>query len=257
VSGGGGDDTFVYVPGGASVLEGGAGMDTLVIASPPGTAGNHQHHPSADGRSLMFDFNGDGVGDLTVTGVEDVVLNGERLVLSGNLGATGLSENTVIFHGTDGANLLDASGLLSAHSVHGFGYGGDDRLIGGLGDDRLDGGAGRDFLQGREDSDILLGGADGDHLDGGDGDDVLVGGSGDDVLIGGRGKDVFVFQPGFGHDRILDFNKGLDALVFTGMTQAGFTPTLTRVAATPSSPSTTRRARPSPWWTSSCPRTGS
>ena len=45
-------------------------------------------------------------------------------------------------------------------------------------------------------------------MDGGAGFDVLYGGKGDDVLIGGADHDQFVFAPGDGADRILDFVAG-------------------------------------------------
>ncbi|RYE78916.1 MAG: calcium-binding protein, partial [Oxalobacteraceae bacterium] len=59
---------------------------------------------------------------------------------------------------------------------------------------------------------VLTGGAGVDTLRGLDGNDRLNGGAGNDVLTGGTGNDIFVFQSGFGADRITDF----DALVQGG-----------------------------------------
>ena len=42
----------------------------------------------------------------------------------------------------------------------------------------------------------------------GGGDDVLEGGGGADTMAGGGGSDRFVFAPGFGADRIEDFDGG-------------------------------------------------
>jgi hypothetical protein len=42
------------------------------------------------------------------------------------------------------------------------------------------------------------------------------GGSGNDRLSGGRHGDVFVFGTGFGDDRIVDFEDGVDRIDLTG-----------------------------------------
>ena len=60
---------------------------------------------------------------------------------------------------------------------------------------------------------------DGDDLYGGAGLDKLIGGEGDDVLWGGADADVFVFKSSatyFGHDTVMDFEDGLDRLIFAG-----------------------------------------
>ena len=63
----------------------------------------------------------------------------------------------------------------------------------------LNGGAGNDVLDARDGNDTLNGGT---------GDDTLVGGRGNDVLSGLEGNDTFVFNLGFGSDRITDFASG-------------------------------------------------
>jgi Ca2+-binding RTX toxin-like protein len=68
-----------------------------------------------------------------------------------------------------------------------------------------DGAAGNDVLSGGAGNDRLFGGAGNDTLDGGSGDDILDGGKGNDLLFGGTGHDTFVFQAGFGHDIVADF----------------------------------------------------
>jgi Ca2+-binding RTX toxin-like protein len=40
----------------------------------------------------------------------------------------------------------------------------------------------------------------------------LTGGAGDDVLVGSAGSDVFHFEPGSGHDTVVDFTPGEDLL---------------------------------------------
>jgi Ca2+-binding RTX toxin-like protein len=50
-------------------------------------------------------------------------------------------------------------------------------------------------------------------LQGGSGNDVLIAGP-NDTLTGGGGNDTFVFNAGFGKDKITDFNVGQDELLF-------------------------------------------
>lgn len=66
------------------------------------------------------------------------------------------------------------------------------------------------------------------------GDDTLIGSGEDDYLAGDNdysvedglnyvpGADTFVFRDDFGNDEIMDFNAGLDMLVFEGFDGAGF-----------------------------------
>jgi Ca2+-binding RTX toxin-like protein len=81
------------------------------------------------------------------------------------------------------------------------------RVGGTAGADTLIGSAGEDLVLGGGGDDVLSGGASTDELHGQDGADTLNGGAGDDLLVGGRGPDMFVFEAGFGDDRI----RGLDA----------------------------------------------
>jgi hypothetical protein len=121
---------------------------------------------------------------------------------------------------------------------------GDDRLIAGPDPDMIDGGAGNDMVDFSESSaginvdlriilkpvaglggyaqgdllndveniigskfaDTLIGDGGDNRFKGGAGNDLLDGGGGDDWLKGGCGEDSFVFAPGFGQDRIRDFD---------------------------------------------------
>jgi 3-phytase/alkaline phosphatase D len=109
-----------------------------------------------------------------------------------------------------------------------LGAAGNDTLQGGKGDDYLDGGKGNDRVSGGDGDDHIFGRAGNDHLDGGKGGDLLVGGAGNDDMTGGAGSDTFVFAPGFGNDRIRDFDTNpaggqdfLDISAF-GITAADF-----------------------------------
>lgn len=97
-----------------------------------------------------------------------------------------------------------------------YGLDGADALYGGLGNDRLDGGAGDDWLVGDDGSDSfaanndqLFGGDGADALYGGYGVDKLTGGAGDDLLVGGDGNDKLT--GGDGND-LLDGGIGLDSM---------------------------------------------
>lgn len=143
--------------------------------------------------------------------------------------------------GGDGNDTLDGG----QNQDHLYGEAGNDWLKGQYGDDRLWGGDGNDTLNGGQNQDRLYGEA---------GNDILTGGPGDDRMTGGSGHDQFVFAVGHGfffgggdddddddysgnwgggdddddddhsafaeptgHDRIIDFEVGIDQIVFQGI----------------------------------------
>ncbi|WP_109439549.1 calcium-binding protein [Acinetobacter haemolyticus] len=89
-----------------------------------------------------------------------------------------------------------------------YGLAGNDYIIGHNQNDHLYGGDGDDILEGDGGNDYLDGGADNDHLYGGAGNDILIGGEGNDTLYGGGGSDIYIFDSGFGQDRIIDAKVG-------------------------------------------------
>jgi Ca2+-binding RTX toxin-like protein len=111
--------------------------------------------------------------------------------------------------------VLYLSGL---NNISGTGNGLSNSMNGNSGNNTLAGGLGNDSLYGWEGNDSLVGGNDHDRLSGGNGADTLVGGHGNDGLGGGAGADSFVFASTVinGHDHIVDFEHGLDKLVFVG-----------------------------------------
>ncbi|WP_374471143.1 hypothetical protein [Phenylobacterium sp.] len=177
-------DTTVFTPGSVDVngdavtveVDGGGGDDVVEIVAPALVSANATASiaPSADGTALLLDLDGDTIPDVTLRGVEELVLNGERVVVTGDLSRTGLAPNTIVYNGTSGDNLFDASGMLSEESVRAYGEDGADTLVGGGDDDTLDGGSGADKLTGGGDNDILVGDAGNDELDGGAGEDTAV-----------------------------------------------------------------------------------
>ncbi|MCW2244172.1 Ca2+-binding RTX toxin-like protein [Azospirillum canadense] len=143
---------------------------------------------------VLFDMNGDGVADgtLTLAGFHDLQeAEGSPGVL---VQATGLT-----LTGTADPDMLTGAETPDRLS----GQAGDDRLLGNGGNDSLSGGQGNDSLSGGDGADLLSGDA---------GDDTLNGGAGDDTLNGGDGNDRF--EASGGTDDI-NGGAGTDAVVFT------------------------------------------
>lgn len=95
----------------------------------------------------------------------------------------------------------------------------NDSLLGEAGDDKLYGNSGHDSLKGGEGNDQLFGGLGRDSLNGEAGNDTLYGGQGNDSLEGAAGNDLYLFEPGFGSDRIYNNHSGdsnQDELRFSG-----------------------------------------
>lgn len=104
-----------------------------------------------------------------------------------------------------------------------YGGWGDDKLWGGAGDDSLlYGESGNDRIWGDAGNDVLYGGNEYDKLWGGDGDDTLDGGVHDDQLWGGAGADTFVFTAFAGHDKVYDFEQGVDLIDLTQLPDFDF-----------------------------------
>lgn len=78
----------------------------------------------------------------------EVALEGD---LSGQLSEANIGFVPAILEGDDGMQRIAATHLASEV----FGYGGNDKLIGGFGNDTLEGGAGRDVLNGRTGADTF------------------------------------------------------------------------------------------------------
>ena len=62
------------------------------------------------------------------------------------------------------------------------------------------------WIEGSSESNTIIGGASDDSINGGAGADSLWGGAGNDTLYGGYDSDTFVYKPGEGIDRILDYS---------------------------------------------------
>lgn len=247
LEGGPGDDVIFYDPFDA-FIDGGDGIDMLVITTPV---------------SIQLDLAGDQVvGGGIAIGFEGVDASRvqQGVSITGSVG-----RNRIIGSGFDDR----IAGLDGDDSL--WGGSGNDTLLGGAGDDVLDGGAGADLLdggsgndtvsylaapggvavylyspggwlgdavgdtligvealrgslfndflggddlpnriEGLDGNDVLDGRGGDDTLDGGDGDDLIMGGAGQDWLVGGAGADTLDGGDG---DDILDGGAGADSMV--------------------------------------------
>lgn len=123
---------------------------------------------------------------------------------------------------------------LATGNDYGYGYGdsGNDLIPGSDGDDRVYGGNGNDFVYGGTGDDkvvddtgheriwgnwgddYLFGGSGGDRMYADPGNDMLYGVEGTDRLYGGSGVDAFTFNTLSGRERFMDFQDGVNVLVF-------------------------------------------
>lgn len=169
------DDVIDVIPGGGPVNAGG-GNDRV------------------NGSDVQDDISGGGQND-TIFGNEG------NDILDGN-------DNADIIHGGGGLDTI--SGGSGQDRLHGDA--GNDRMEGNLGLDMLFGGGGNDRMDGGGDNDMLVGGDHSDAIQGGDGDDKLYG---DNVSDGNRNEgfaDFFVFDKNDGHDKVFDFENGIDSI---------------------------------------------
>ena len=236
-----GNDTLLGLAGNDS-LNGGLGADTMI-----GGAGDD---------SYSIDNPGDSVVELAVEG-NDLVNSAISWTLGANLERLYLTGSAAVSAtGNELANALFGNGNSAANIL--AGGSGNDSYYAGVGDSvvelanegidtvysyadftlaanvekllhnattaaTLTGNELANTLRGNAGSDTLLGLAGNDSLTGGLGDDFLFGGSGNDVLTGSAGLDQFVFETGFGSDRITDFVVGQDLIRFLGIADiAGF-----------------------------------
>lgn len=180
-----GDDTLIGTSGndwliggqGADKFQGGAGSDLLVI----------------DHSDRQVDIDG-GAGIDTVLIADDrgVSLNLSQAnveVVYGGYGADvliGGGADNYFIEGAAGDDYIRGGGADDALS----GQDGNDVVYGGSGDDLIRGGRGNDQLFGDAGGDVLDGGAGDDLIDGGAGNDIFIGSGGNDVIDGGAGIDL-------------------------------------------------------------------
>ena len=138
-------------------------------------------------------------GGPTLGGSASLTPTEQGSAVSGTLqvtdGAGGTANVIGLYLGTSAANTSVTAPLASSPNAM-YGFGGNDKLIGGTA---------------------------GDFLFGGAGNDTLVGGAGDDTLTGGSNADQFRLATNVGKDTIADFTQGTDKIGFldTGSNGSG------------------------------------
>lgn len=204
---------------GDNLIKGGAGSDRIT-----GELG-HDVLLGQTGHDRVFGGTGrdtlrGGAGDDTLTGGQGADrLNGQGGFDTASYAQSGAGVEVSLIQGRGHAGQATGDVLIQIEGLIGSQF--DDRLSGGRGrnaldgqggNDLLSGGGGRDTLVGGAGDDTLMGGFGADQLNGGAGDDRLSGGVGADLLSGGMGADTFVFAAPSGHDRITDFDIGVDQI---------------------------------------------
>jgi hypothetical protein len=207
--GGAGDDALRAADGSRGVFAyGGEGDDRLLGASGDdnliGGAGNDRLK-GGPGKDFLSAGPGD---DRLVAGADPDMMDG------------GDGDDTVVFGGSDEG--VDVDLRVALNPVPGLGGYAQGDLLGGV-----------ENVVGSAFADTIVGDAGDNGIRGGAGDDRLDGGGGADTLTGGEGDDRFVFAPGFGQDRIEEFDAQpaggqdlLDVSAF-GIAEADFAPRLT------------------------------
>lgn len=171
-----GDDWLI---GGAGIdkFSGGAGSDLLVI--------------DAEDRQQDID-GGSGIDTLLVADDQGVMLNLAQAnveVIYGGYGDdvfVGGGADNYFIDGAAGDDLIVGGGADDVLS----GGDGDDVIEGGAGDDLIRGHRGEDQLFGGAGNDVIDGGLDNDTIQGGNGNDVIIASGGADEVDGGAGTDL-------------------------------------------------------------------
>ncbi|MBN9022953.1 MAG: hypothetical protein J0H08_12845, partial [Rhizobiales bacterium] len=231
IDGRAGDDT-IYGGKGADVLIGGLGSDALY----GGDDGDTIRYVAGDGTDSMID-GGAGSDTLAVTGrtgddatkadtIKVGVTSGVIVKLTSNADSHGIANNVTgvesvtldLATGHSGDDTLDYSITTAGNAViANLGTGIATGFIGTIsGIDNLIGGAGTDTLTGNDLANTLAGGAGDDELYGGIGNDVLTGGGGIDDLYGGAGNDTIHYTIGDGLDSTVDGGADEDTLAVVG-----------------------------------------
>lgn len=202
---------------GLSVIQGGAGSDTIFMPDVPNAPSLYAYLDLGAGKygELISVFSienaiGSSFDDMiTGSGVTNIIAG-----MAGDDDIYGMGGADVI-RGGDGEDSLDGGTgndtiFGDAHADLIYGRAGNDSLLGGDGNDLIYGGDNNDVIRGDLGDDTLVGDAGNDTIYGGGGWDLIYGESGTNVLYGGAGSDTFVF--GYGTDYLMDFVIGVDRI---------------------------------------------
>ena len=123
-------------------------------------------------------------------------------------------------HGDFGQDVIDAFRAAGDPSGEGSSF---ELALASLGADNV-GTSLNDTIKGTDFDDQLFGFDGNDYISGGDGNDTLNGGSGNDTLLGGNGDDTYVFEQGFGHDKVSNFQSSSGNYSDTILFKEGLSP---------------------------------
>ncbi len=230
IDAGGGNDTIFYRLGdGSDTINGGAGIDEFRFAS---DAAATTLDINASTASPYINFGANGVVS-RVTGVEEIEIEldggSSNVSISGDFSGTGLADETIRIRGTNGADVINASGMLSRQRLIINARGGNDDVTGGRGNDIINGGSGNDTLRGGLGNDSLTGGSGNDRY--------IVGDGGNDTITDlSAGEVIDIRAPGFtsyaavlaaaqqvSGNTVLTFGPG-NTLTLTGVPLTSLTP---------------------------------
>jgi len=214
---GGSPDGALYMDGsgnlyGATDTDGAGNAGTLFELSPSGGAPPPTFATLTGGALVVNGTSGDDTIALTTNGSTlTATLNGVNSpfalasVTSIDVEAGAGNDTVTLGSGVPGASVQGGPG--------------DDSIVGGAGADTLGGGTGNDTILGDAGNDSIRGGAGDDTLGGGQGDDSILGSLGNDTITGGAGNDILiggagsnVVHGGLGDDTIFAINGAADTL---------------------------------------------
>lgn len=218
LTGGAGNDVFVYSKGSVKIADYTSNVDRISLASAQFT------DYALNGKDVTLGFSaGDSLTlanakDKRITFAKDktttrYIFGDSAMFDSDKTAATLLSSATQFdASGYSALSTIKATKTKSAAQIVGNdlankiyadskgstlnGKGGNDILYGGAGVNNFKGGAGNDTLSGGDGNDVLSGEGDNDSLSGGNGNDQLVGGTDNDTLLGDAGNDKLYGQSG-------------------------------------------------------------
>ena len=207
------DDMLTVKTGGWTMIQGGAGDDTIVS---DGSVVNTLVGGPGDDTYVINPSSTNGVVGNTITEVEGAAGGVDTIRFTGEdeaggargVGASGVGNSyTLPDHVENAVAEGNVSDYITGNALDNTISGGDgsDNIIGGPGDDVIDLGDGADFAWGNDDDDTINGGDGDDEINGGGGDDTLNGGDGDDTIETGTGIDVV--DGGAGED-VIDLGLG-------------------------------------------------
>ena len=240
---GAGNDVVDYRSGdGDDLLEGGAGIDSLILSASSGSpliAANGTRTLLTRGDGSSIDMNDVerihfsattaagflSLNDLANTDVQLVALDlGDPLGKSGNGQDDSISisatEGNDAIGATVSKGVVSVTGLASALTIA-HGESRDNLIIASAGGNdvinmsKLPATTLLANLRGGEGNDTLTGGLNNDILFGQEDNDRLAGGKGDDNIQSGLGDDLIIWNDGDGNDSVFD-DAGTDTLRFTG-----------------------------------------